>query len=96
MDASALVFLETPESRRLAGAWPIVGKKRPRRVGSIHAEWAEIACVREDAATTHGEALRRVGICLPEGKLDPIAAKFLAQAAMAIVGVKARKKTSAG
>lgn len=94
MEPAALVFLETPENRRLAGAWPTVAAKRPRRASStLHSEWAEIACVRVDAATTHGEALRRVGICLPEGKLDPIAAKFLAQAAMAIVGVKSRKKT---
>ena len=92
MDVSALVFLETPESRRLAGAWPTVGKKKPRRSSvSLHGEWAEIACVRVDAAMTHGEALRRVGICLPDGKLDPTAAKFLAQAAMAIVGVRSKK-----
>lgn len=92
MENSALAFLESPESRRLAAAWVIVGKKKPRRSGvTLHGEWAETACVRLDAATTHGEALRRVGICLPDGKLDPTAAKFLAQAAMAIVGVRSKK-----
>lgn len=92
METSALAFLESPEARRLAAAWPIVGKKLPRRNGvSLSREWADVAGVRLDTAETRGEALRRSGICRPDGTLDPLATKLLASVAMATAGAKPTK-----
>lgn len=73
MTPASLVFLDDPNARKLAAAWPLLG------AGDRSVEaWAVMANVPEYFARSWSTPLRTSGICRDDGTTHPDALRVIA------------------